>query len=132
MELKRYQKTRDEHGRARLEVCDSNMFVAFWSDCKYISARDRQGVEWLLARDTALRFIEAGDGGLIRVHHSCLVRRDGIDAFHRIGAKKGQGSYGVVSVAGHVYRTSRDWVYTPLTGGEGNHNGGSPPPAVQG
>jgi hypothetical protein len=68
-------------------------------------------VEWLLARDITLRVIEAGDVGLIRVHHSCLVRCDSIEAFHRIGAKKGHGSYGEVYVAGHRYRTSREWVH---------------------
>lgn len=107
MELKRYQKTRDEHGRFPLETCDSSLFVAFWSDNKYVSARDGAGVEWLLNRDTALRDIEAGDDGLIRVHQSRLIRRECIDSFLRIRPRDGGNGYGVVRVAGHDYRAAR-------------------------
>lgn len=107
VELKRYQKTRDECGRALLETCDSRLFVVFWSDSKYVSARDGTGREWLLNRDTTLRDIETGDDGLMRVHHSCLVRRECIDSFVRIPPKDGQNSYGVVRVAGYDYRVAR-------------------------
>ncbi|MFJ7313500.1 hypothetical protein ACIQVE_12150 [Pseudomonas sp. NPDC098747] len=108
MELKRYKKSRNEHGYAPLEVCDSVLFVVFWSDCKYVSARDAAGVEWLLQRETALRDIEAGDAGLIRVHQSCLVRRDSIDSFRKIPPRAGCNGYGVARVAGHDYRVARN------------------------
>jgi hypothetical protein len=81
--------------------------MAFWSDNKYVSARDGAGVEWLLYRDTALRDIEAGDDGLIRIHQSRPVRLEGIDSFLRVGPCDGHNGYGAVRVAGHDYRVGR-------------------------
>lgn len=121
MELNRYQKTRDEWGQFLLETCDSNLFVAFWSDSKYVSARDGAGVEWLLNRSTTLRDIEAGDDGIMRVHHSRLVRRECIDSFVRIRPKDGQNGYGVVCVSGHDYRVARSY-WRSLVTSLGKHN----------
>ncbi|PWK30236.1 hypothetical protein [Pseudomonas sp. OV226] len=108
MQLERYQKTRDLRGRAQTETCDSGGFVAFWSDHKYVSARDRDGMEWLLKHGTVLRDIEAGDEGLMRIHQSRLVRRDSVDDLLRIRYRNSVDGFGVARVLGHEYRFSRD------------------------
>ncbi|MDR6918967.1 hypothetical protein J2X66_005872 [Pseudomonas sp. 3296] len=108
MQLERYQKTRDLRGRAQTETCDSGGFVAFWSDHKYVSARDRDGTEWLLKHGTVLRDIEAGDEGLMRIHQSRLVRRDSVDELLRIRYRNSIDGFGVARVLGHEYRFSRD------------------------
>jgi hypothetical protein len=108
MQLERYQKTRDLRGRAQAETCDSGGFVAFWSDHKYVSARDRDGTEWLLKHGTVLRDIEAGDEGLMRIHQSRLVRRDSVDELLRIRYRNSIDGFGVARLLGHEYRFSRD------------------------
>lgn len=109
MQLERYQKTRDLRGRAQTETCDSGGFVAFWSDHKYVSARDRDGTEWLLKHGTVLRDIEAGDEGLMRIHQSCLVRRDSVDDLLRIRYRNGTHGLGRARVLGYEYRFSRGY-----------------------
>ena len=107
MELKRYQKKRNELGRVQLEVCDSDIFVAFWKDHNYVSAHDRDGVEWLLSADTTLRDIENADDQLVRIHHSRLIRRSCIESHRYVRPKGESNGYGVVRVGGHDYRSSR-------------------------
>jgi hypothetical protein len=109
MQLERYQKTRNSCLRAEPEFCDSKRFVAFWSDHKYVSARDRNGMEWLLKRGTVLRDIEVGDEGLMRIHQSCLVRRDSVEALLRIRCRNGADGFGVACVLGHEYRFARGY-----------------------
>lgn len=109
MEIKRYKKTRNSRGHYEAETCDSSEFVAFWTDSKYVSARDRAGAEWLLVTGYALRDIEAGTAadGIIRIHHSRLVRRDCIDSYHYVQPKGSAAGYGVAVVGGYEYRVSR-------------------------
>ncbi|MNE87797.1 hypothetical protein D3C80_1850350 [compost metagenome] len=45
----------------------------------------------------------------MRIHHSCLVRRDSVDLLFRIRYKNGLDGYGVVRVQGHEYRFSRSY-----------------------
>jgi hypothetical protein len=107
--LKRYQKTRDRLGRSPLEACKSDQFVAFWSDHKYVSARDSAGVEWLLNRGTSLRDIEAGDDSLMRIHRSCLVRRDSVDLLLHTRYENDIDGFRVVRVLGHENRFARSY-----------------------
>lgn len=107
MELRRYQKTRDRLGHFKKEACDSSEFVAFWADCKYVCARDRSGVEWMLAGGTTLQSIEQGVEGLTRIHHACLVRTDLIEGQRRVEPDGQHYGYWMFLVAGHEYRASR-------------------------
>ncbi|MDF2792310.1 MAG: hypothetical protein K0S85_63 [Pseudomonas orientalis] len=76
MEVRRYRK----NWHRRPEKVDSSVFVAFWADDKYVSALDVDGVEWMLTGDHALKLIEAGDQGLVRIHRASLVRVAAIES----------------------------------------------------
>lgn len=107
MKLRRYKKTRDDTGQFRMEACDSSEFVAFWSDCKYVSARDWAGQEWLLQGGLSLLKIEEGATGLVRIHRDCLVRRDAIESVQNLHSATERPRHGVFMVAGHEYESSR-------------------------
>jgi hypothetical protein len=75
MELRRYRKNH----RLRAEKVDSAIFVAFWSDDKFVWALDAQGVEWMLFHKHSLKEIEVGDTSLTRAHRGSLIRVSAID-----------------------------------------------------
>lgn len=106
MKLRRYKKV-IEDGRYRMEECDSSDFVAFWSDNKYISARDRDGVEWLLHADHSLVKIEAGAEGITRISRSTLVRIDAIELVRDVPTEGVVLTPRVFTAGGHEYLSSR-------------------------
>jgi hypothetical protein len=75
MELRRYRKNH----KLRAETVDSSVFMAFWSDDKFVHGVDASGVEWMLFHTHSLREIEEGDSSLTRAHRGSLVRVSAID-----------------------------------------------------
>lgn len=83
MELRRYRKNH----RLRAEKVDSSVFVAFWSDEKFVRGLDAEGVEWLLFHKHSLSEIEAGDDSFSRSSRSGLVRVSAIDRMMALPSK---------------------------------------------
>jgi len=109
MRLRRYRKaaTRGDGRAGMWEECEASDFVAFWSDTKYVMARDAEGAEWLLESGLSLLKIEEEADGLARIGRDCLVRVEAIEAVRNRANHEETGTERVFVVGGHAYKSSR-------------------------